>query len=65
MSKDQKIEGARDDRAKLNAGLSQVSTFDLLQEYLKREGVDATFLGPRDELTRHVHGPAVVITDLS
>jgi hypothetical protein len=43
--------------------LTNVPTKDLQAEMLRREGVSAVFLGPKDEITRHVQGPAWVIVN--
>lgn len=43
--------------------LSHVTTKDLQAELLRREGVTATFLGPKDEITKNVRGPAWVIVN--
>ncbi len=43
--------------------LSHISTHELHNELIKREGVEATFLGPKDDLTKHVTGPAWVIVN--
>lgn len=43
--------------------LSQIPTCELQQELIRREGVEATFLGPRDEITKFVIGPAWVVVN--
>ena len=43
--------------------LSQVQTCDLHRELVKREGVDAVFLGPDDKITKIVRGPAWIIVN--
>ncbi|MGC9368819.1 MAG: BC1881 family protein [Paracoccaceae bacterium] len=43
--------------------LSDVQTCELHAELIKREGVSAVFLGPKDEITKTVRGPAWVIVN--
>lgn len=43
--------------------LDQVPTRDIMAELIRREGVSATFLGPYDEMSKVVHGPAWVIVN--
>ena len=43
--------------------LTHVSTRDLHNELIKREGVTAVFLGPDDELKSVVRGPAWIIVN--
>jgi hypothetical protein len=51
------------DVAEVKADLSQVPTCDLHRELIKREGVEAFFLGPNDTITKEVRGPAWVIVN--
>ena len=41
--------------------LKEVETADLHDELISRKGVEALFLGPKDEIVKHVRGPAWVI----
>lgn len=43
--------------------LTNVPTCDLHAELILREGVEAVFLGPEDEIKKHVRGPAWVIVN--
>lgn len=43
--------------------LDRVPTLDIMTELVRREGVSATFLGPYDELTKVVYGPAWIIVN--
>lgn len=43
--------------------LKEVQTVDLHEELIRREGVEALFLGPEDEIVKHVRGPAWVIVN--
>jgi|TARA_R110002124_G_scaffold235667_1_gene400956 hypothetical protein len=43
--------------------LADVSTCDLNQELIRRDGVEAIFLGPRDSITKEVRGPAWLIVN--
>ena len=43
--------------------LADVPTCDLHEELIRREGVEAFFLGPKDQVTKHVRGPAWVIVN--
>ena len=45
------------------ARLEAISTSDLHNELIKREGVTAVFLGPEDEIKKTVRGPAWVIVN--
>ena len=51
------------DHAPLRADLSEVPTCDLHRELIRREGVEAVFLGPKDEITKTVRGPAWVVVN--
>lgn len=51
------------DIAKPAADLSDVPTCVLHAEIIKREGVTATFLGPEDQISKIVRGPAWVIVN--
>jgi hypothetical protein len=46
-----------------HASLSDVPTSELNAELVKREGVQAVFLGPDDKITKSVRGPACVIVN--
>ena len=43
--------------------LSDIATVDLHRELIKRDGVTAVFLGPKDEITKTVRGPAWVLVN--
>lgn len=43
--------------------LSDVPTYELHAELIRREGVSAVFLGPQDEIKKVVQGPAWVIVN--
>lgn len=43
--------------------LSGIPTCDLNRELIRREGVQAVFLGPKDTLSNTVRGPAWVIVN--
>ena len=43
--------------------LTDVATVDLHREIIKRDGVTAVFLGPKDEITKTVRGPAWVVVN--
>ena len=43
--------------------LQDIPTCDLHKELIRREGVEALFLGPKDEMTKHVRGPAWVVVN--
>lgn len=45
------------------AALADVETCDLNREMLRRDGVEAVFLGPEDRLTKTHFGPAWVIVN--
>lgn len=51
------------DLSLVTVDLSKVTTAELHQELIKREGVTATFLGPQDSLTQTVRGSAWVIVN--
>lgn len=43
--------------------LSTIPTCDLHRELIRREGVEAVFLGPNDKITKEVRGPAWVVVN--
>lgn len=43
--------------------LTDFATVDLHRELIKRDGVTADFLGPKDEITKTIRGPAWVVVN--